>query len=97
MAKKDLRFQRTDELIQSSLIDLLQNKTFEKVTVNDICQNSLVGRSTFYHHYTDKYELLNQMIAKMSQKFQELINGRNMQVIDDTLLIYLYHELYDQR
>ncbi|MFC6175645.1 TetR/AcrR family transcriptional regulator [Companilactobacillus huachuanensis] len=97
MTKKDLRYQKTNELLQITLIDLLQTQTFEKITVNDLCQQSLIGRSTFYHHYDDKYELLNQMITDLSQKFQELINRRNTQLNDDSLLIYLYKELFDQR
>lgn len=97
MVKKDLRYQRTNRLLQSALIDLLQTNAFENITINDICRESLIGRSTFYHHYDDKYELLDQMIEEMSQRFQTLINSRNEQINDDSLLIYLYHELYNQR
>jgi AcrR family transcriptional regulator len=38
--------------------ELLERKSFQKITVNDICQDAMVSRSTFYLHFEDKYQLL---------------------------------------
>lgn len=57
---EDLRVQRTKELLEKALIELTVEKGFTKVTVRDITERARVNRSTFYRHYIDKYDLLEQ-------------------------------------
>lgn len=56
---------RTDKAIKQALITLLKNKPFEKITVQDILDETPVTRSTFYKHFHDKYEIAE----KMQQEF----------------------------
>lgn len=51
----------TKRQLKQSLIYLLNKKNFEKITVNDIVDNALITRSTFYRYYEDKYELLSEI------------------------------------
>jgi AcrR family transcriptional regulator len=60
----DLRVRRTRALLQKALIELTTEKGFSDVTVRDITERAMVNRSTFYHHYLDKYDLLNQYIEE---------------------------------
>jgi AcrR family transcriptional regulator len=62
---EDLRVRRTRALLQKALIDLTIEKGFTEVTVHDITQRAMVNRSTFYHHYQDKYDLLSQYIDQV--------------------------------
>lgn len=60
MAKKeDARITRTKNELRKGLLALLRNKTFEKITVTEICQASKINKMTFYKHYDDKYDLLD--------------------------------------
>lgn len=93
----DLRTIKTDRLIKSTFIDLLDQKTFEQITIKDICDTALIGRSTFYHHYVDKYALLDQMIKNVTTEFQDLIDQRNQKLSENSLLIYLYQKLFKNR
>lgn len=52
---------RTDKAIKQSLITLLKSKPFEKITIQDILDETPVTRSTFYKHYHDKYEIAEKM------------------------------------
>ncbi len=52
---------RTDKAIKQALIKLLKTKSFEKITVQDILDETPVTRSTFYKHYHDKYEIAEKM------------------------------------
>src|SRR5258708_1039661 len=61
--KEDLRVQRTRKLLQQALIELTVEMGFAAVTVRDITRRAMVNRSTFYRHYLDKYDLLNQYMA----------------------------------
>lgn len=55
------QFVRTDKAIKQALISLLKIKPFEKITVQDILDETPVTRSTFYKHYHDKYEIVERM------------------------------------
>jgi AcrR family transcriptional regulator len=55
---EDRRIQRTRALLLGALLDLIVEKGYEVVTVQDIVDRANVGRSTFYKHYLDKRELL---------------------------------------
>lgn len=57
----NLRFQETDRRIKDTMLSLMQQKDFHKITVSDICKESGVNRSTFYAHFTDVYDLMKKM------------------------------------
>jgi AcrR family transcriptional regulator len=56
--KNDRRSQRTRQALSEALVQLIQEKDYSAITVNDIIERANVGRSTFYAHYTDKDALL---------------------------------------
>jgi len=55
---EDRRVQRTRTLLLDALLDLIAEKGYAAVTVQDIVDRANVGRSTFYAHFLDKRELL---------------------------------------
>lgn len=56
--KADRRSQRTRQLLSSALVDLMLQKRYDEITVQNIIDRANVGRSTFYAHYLDKDDLL---------------------------------------
>lgn len=58
MAKTDRRIQRTRELLQKALIDLIGERGYDAITIQDIAERANVGRTTFYAHYSTKDDLL---------------------------------------
>jgi AcrR family transcriptional regulator len=54
----DRRVQRTKRLLTQALIELILEKGYENVTVQDILERANVGRATFYTHYENKDLLL---------------------------------------
>lgn len=67
---EDLRVRRSRKMLQAALIELTVEKGFAAVTVRDITERAMVNRSTFYRHYLDKYDLLDQYMDEV----YELIN-----------------------
>jgi AcrR family transcriptional regulator len=59
MAKRpiDRRAARTKAMLQRAHISLILEKGYEAITVEDICDEANVGRSTFYAHYSNKDDL----------------------------------------
>lgn len=67
--KEDLRVRRTRKLLSDALIALMNQKPFEKITVRDICDTAMIHRSTFYTHFSDKYELLQYCLGDIKNIF----------------------------
>jgi AcrR family transcriptional regulator len=57
MAKTDRRAQRTREVLQKALIELIAERGYDAITIHDIVDRANVGRTTFYLHYNSKDEL----------------------------------------
>lgn len=49
----------TKKALASALKQLMEKKSFEKITVSDIAQECGLNRQTFYYHFQDKYDLVN--------------------------------------
>lgn len=54
----DRRLQKSKEAIMNAFVDLLAEKDFEKITINEIASKANVSRGTVYLHYVDKHDLL---------------------------------------
>lgn len=63
--KLDPRVKRTRALIQQAFIELLAEKGFHAITVQDITQKAEINRATFYAHFPDKFALLETTIQKI--------------------------------
>lgn len=72
---RDPRMRRTRQLLQGALRTLMQTKSFDEIAVQDITELATVNRATFYDHYTDKYALLEAMVAG---GFHMLLHERNV-------------------
>lgn len=57
------------ELLGESLEELLRNKSFEKITVQEIVENCGVGRRTFYNIFTDKHDLAAWLYLRQLNDF----------------------------
>ena len=63
--KIDLRIIKTKKNIYETFVTIMKEKSFEEIKVSDICTLAMINRSTFYAHYNDKYELLEEYINNM--------------------------------
>jgi len=70
---QDRRVKRTRQVIRDAFIALVGQKGFEAVTVQEITEAADIHRSTFYFHFQDKYDLLEQCNREMFQAFGEAL------------------------
>ena len=61
----DRRVGKTRKALKEALTDLILEKSYEAVTVQDVIDRADVGRSTFYAHFTDKHDLLMAILADL--------------------------------
>lgn len=67
--KPDRRIQRTRQALRKALLELIKEKGYDSISVEEITQRANLGRATFYLHYKDKEDLL-------IDEFSELANER---------------------
>ncbi|WP_310828723.1 TetR/AcrR family transcriptional regulator [Paenibacillus pedocola] len=62
MSKIDRRILKTQEALKTAIIELMSEKNFDDITVQDLSDRANVSRGTIYLHYMDKYDLLDKLI-----------------------------------
>lgn len=67
--KLDPRVKRTRQLLVQAFADLIQEKSFQSITVQDITERATVNRATFYAHFEDKYDLMDYSIRDAFRHF----------------------------
>ncbi|MFN8447170.1 MAG: TetR/AcrR family transcriptional regulator [Anaerolineae bacterium] len=70
--KPDRRIERTHQLLSKALMELIIERGYESITIQDITDRANVSRTTFYLHFRDKDELL---FASMQQIYDGLISN----------------------
>jgi len=63
----DRRVRRTLGALQGALLALMAERDYDSIGVSDIIERADVGRSTFYNHYTDKADLLQDCLAGLQE------------------------------
>ena len=58
--KLDRRTQRTRQNLTHAMVELIQEKRFDDITVQDVIDRADVGRATFYSHFTGKEDLFQK-------------------------------------
>ncbi|MEC0270445.1 TetR/AcrR family transcriptional regulator [Paenibacillus anseongense] len=69
----DRRIKRSLRLLKQSFLELMKEKKFASITIQDITDRADVNRSTFYAHFSDKYALLDLIIR---EHFQNLLTSK---------------------
>ena len=75
----DRRIRYTRYALQNALIVCMQQKPFNRITVREICETADINRSTFYMHYKDIYELLDEIEEQVDRKSTRLNSSHSGQ------------------
>ena len=70
--KLDPRVKRTRQLLERSFLEMLEEKSFQSITIRDITDRATVNRATFYAHFEDKQALLDHTVR---ESFQEALHS----------------------
>ncbi|MFJ7362792.1 TetR/AcrR family transcriptional regulator [Peribacillus frigoritolerans] len=68
----DLRVIRTKNSIRNALVELIEEKGFEAITVKDITMKAKINRGTFYAHYQDKFDLMTKCQEEIMQEMSNI-------------------------
>ncbi|NLW78193.1 MAG: TetR/AcrR family transcriptional regulator [Ruminococcaceae bacterium] len=73
--REDQRVRLTKQMIQGAFLELLNQKSIQNITVKELCERAGVNRGTFYLHYHDVYDLLDQMQKALLAELNALLDG----------------------
>ena len=60
----NLRVRRTQKLLREALIELIEERGFEALTIGELTSRAMVSRAAFYRTYQDKYDLVEQIFEE---------------------------------
>ncbi|MFJ7661096.1 TetR/AcrR family transcriptional regulator [Lysinibacillus sp. NPDC097162] len=93
MKKQDPRLQHTRQSIIDAFYALAKQKSFEQISIGDIAEEAKINRSTFYYHFTDKFDLIdaiqkevitNKVFKEIEE--QESINEKTIIIILEAII-----------
>ena len=74
---------RSRKLIKNAFSRLLQKKDFEKITVTEIVKLSGLNRGTFYAHYSNVVDVLEEIEREVTDKILSLFSSYKSQIIEN--------------
>ena len=78
----DLRVRRTQKLLREALITLIEERSFDTITVGEIAERAMVSRAAFYRHYQDKYDLVEKIFEEMVAEVMHELDPLRRSVIN---------------
>jgi AcrR family transcriptional regulator len=84
----------TKRILRESLMELMKTKPISTISIKEICAHADIGRSTFYTHFADQYDLLNKtqeetlaFIDNVHTKYSFYKNGKreSLQMLEEIL------------
>lgn len=99
--RDDKRSIRSKEQLKEALFELLYEKEWRQITIQDLTKKAKLNRSTFYQHYENKYDLLVQNVEDLFQSLKESvlstsIDNSSADTISSGYLLAFYRHLKAQ-
>lgn len=88
----DKRIEKTKLLIKNTFLDLIKTKNIDKITVKAICDGANINRGTFYYHYLDVADLVENLEISAAKRIAHSIlnryhfDGNTSDLLDDLFL-----------
>ncbi|EME7221462.1 TetR/AcrR family transcriptional regulator [Enterococcus faecium] len=93
LTKVDRRILKSQEAIKKAVLELMTEKSFDRITIQDIANRANVSRRTIYLHYTDKYDLLDQLVKVHMNELRSICESAvDLSLKEANLLWFEYFE-----
>ena len=83
--RQDRRVRRSKAQLRQALIQLLQEKPVEEITVRELTERADVNRGTFYSHYQNIYHMLEQVENELFDELGRLLDAYPPHLLRDEL------------
>lgn len=94
----NLRVRRTRKLLRAALVELIEERGFDRLTVGEIAERAMVSRAAFYRNYNDKFHLVEQIFDEAIGELIGTMSDENRPVEERWVSFFghlsEYHRLY---
>lgn len=93
----DRRIRRSQQLLREALLELILEKPYQDITVQEIIDRANVGRSTFYAHFLDKDDLLRsgfENLKEIFEKFELQPPGQHQSELETVMFLFHHVESF---
>lgn len=81
----NIRHQETEERIQKSMLDLLEQKPLKDITIRELCETARINKATFYRHYQDIHELAQRMEKNIHSGLMQLLDRKKERLLTELI------------
>ncbi|MGN0072342.1 MAG: TetR/AcrR family transcriptional regulator [Coriobacteriales bacterium] len=71
----DLRVERTYRSLMQAFTELLEEDSYDSITVAALCERAMIRRTTFYKHFADKDEFFAFYLKSIRDEFEHCLDG----------------------
>ncbi len=72
--REDVRTRATRQRLQQALVGLMEERPLKDLTVKELCERADVNRSTFYLHYYDIYDLMDELKEQLGEELAAILS-----------------------
>jgi len=92
--KENQKYQSTHQAVMDAMMEALKTKSIKQITVAELCRTVHINRSTFYEHFLDVYDVLEQIADNVSG---EILNQAPQDTPTRENFLNLYRYIKDNK
>ncbi len=89
---QDRRAKRTALQIKDTALSLMEQKAIHEITVSEICKTCQINRATFYDHYRDVFDLVQDLQSDLLLELEQLMNTVSPENTPDDVVSRLFFD-----
>src|SRR5260370_15764632 len=93
----NLRVRRTQKLLREALIELIEERGFEALTIGELTERAMVSRAAFYRNYQDKYDLVEQIFEEAMSALLGAVGDLGQEHPAEIWVTFFEHIAEDER
>lgn len=88
----DLRVVKTQKALLDTFMKMLSEEPFDNITINNLCEQAMVRRATFYKHFADKYDFFAFFVRTKSDEFNSIYVNEQ---IEEPNILFCFQKMID--
>src|SRR5262245_61075870 len=88
---KNVRLRRTQKLLRDALVELIDERGFDAITIGELTERAMVSRAAFYRNYQDKYDLVEQIFEEAMSALLAAVGDLGREHPADTWVMFFEH------
>src|SRR5450755_725861 len=87
----NLRVKRMQKLLREALIELIEERSFEALTIGELTERAMVSRAAFYRNYQDKYDLVEQIFEEAMSALLNAVGDLGLEHPPESWVTFFEH------